>query len=165
MPTKPVNNIKSSVGAKTLFRGISNFLDNTISFNQGDILVYDDTNQKIKAISANNESPRVLGVAPVTVENGKLKSPYQGTAVDNAQGGEEIAGPVYGVEVELKLKNGDSIVPGQVVYADATIDAQTVTVTNTGDAIGVYNGEALTSNNSKILVRIGCRYPENVLKF
>lgn len=164
-----MNTIKRADGKKQLFYGISKYLSSSTSFKQGDILVWDQTNKKIKAISAATESEFLLGVAQVTVENGKIKSPYPETSVDASTVSPEIAAPIYGVQVELKLKSGETLQPGQVVYADPTVDAQTVKASGgTGEyAIGIYDGKQITSssNETKVLVTIGCRYPDNSLKF
>lgn len=170
MSTPINNNIKKSIAPKSLFDDMQQLLSSAVSFQQGDLLYLDTSTHLIKPIAAEANTQTLLGVARETVVSGKLASPYQGTAVDAAQGTDAIAGPLFGVEVELTLNTGDALNPGDLVYPAYSVDAQTVTATDNGanhDPCGVYNGPAISSATAgqKIIVMLGCNYPARVLKF
>ena len=161
MATSPVNNIKRSVAPKTLFPSAKVLLDSSVSFNQGDLLAL--VSGKLKAVAIDGDTAKLLGVAKVTVVNGKLASPYQGTAVDAAQGISDVPGPEFGVVVQLKLHSGDAFNPGDKVYPIGSDDAQSVSSSsNTGarTACGIYVGEVVASATSGQLglVMLGCPY-------
>lgn len=169
MATSSNNNIKKSIAPKSLFDDMQSLLDSTISFNQGDLLYLDTSAHLIKPIAAEANTQTLLGVARETVVSGKLKSPYS-TATDAAEGIGAVAGPLFGIEVELTLNTGDALNPGELVYPAYSVDAQTVTATDNGanhDPCGVYNGPAISSASAgqKIVVMLGCGYPARVLKF
>ncbi len=65
---------------------------------------------------------------------------------------------MVGVEAELILKTGETLVSGQKIYA---YDAVTVQAAGT-KAIGSYSGPAISSSAAgrKIVVNIMKRYPE-----
>lgn len=161
MATIAVNNIKRQVAPVSLFESAKFVIDSTVSFNQGDLIALDTVNHVLKAVTASTDAPNFLGVAAVTIVSGKVKSPYQGTAVDAAQAIEDIKGPVSHVVVELIATTGDAFVPGALVYLTAT-DAQTVTSTDPGthDPIGVYQGKNIASASAgqKIEVFIKHRF-------
>jgi hypothetical protein len=137
----PKNRITRSVSPKSVFEDATAMVDATVSYNQGDLLRFDDTNNLIAKFSAETDGSTFLGIASETVVNGALKSPYQGTAVDAAAALGHVPGPVAGVQAKLILKTGDSINPGDLVY---WFGDQTVTVTGTV-RIGRYQGKAIAS--------------------
>lgn len=158
MATLPVNNIKRSVAPKTLFPSAKVLLDSSVSFNQGDLLAL--VGGKLKAIALDADTTYFLGVAKVTVVDGKLKSPYQGTAVDAALAVSDVPGPEYGVVVELKLHLGDAFSPGDLVYPLGTDDAQTITSSSNAGArkpCGIFQGPtvAAAAAGEKGLVMLG----------
>jgi len=146
MATTPKNNIVRSVRPISLFESALSVINSTVSFNQGDILFLDTTNHLIKPVTSDTDAARACGIARNTVVNGKLLSSYQGTSVDASVAIEDIAGPQGGVIALLKLKSGDSFVPGGFVYA-CSVDAQTISSSGT-NVIGVFQDAAITANSS-----------------
>lgn len=144
MPTVAKNRITRSVSPKSLFESAKALIDATVSFNQGDILFLDGA--LIKPVTADADGASVLGVAQATVVLGKVVGPYAGLATSAAQAIEDIAGPVYGVIVKMKLKSGDVFGPGDAVYACA-VDAQTVSSAGTNQ-IGIFQGATVTAGAS-----------------
>ena len=163
MATKARNNITRSVNPGSIFEDALSVVSSAVSWNQGDLLRFDDTANLVKAIASDAEGSTFLGVAVNTVSLGKLLSPYTGTAVDAAQAVVPLAGPRYGVIVRLIAKTGDAFAPGDSVFATAT-DAQTVSSAGT-KAIGVYVGATIASATAgqEIEVRLGHRHPGDVL--
>lgn len=157
MSTVARNTIKRQVAPNCLITDVSNLVDSTISWNQGDLLYMDAANKLVKPLVGDSHGDAILGVAVQTVVSGLVKDVYQGTLVDAAVAPSVITGPVFGVEVTLKLKSGDQFVTGDGVYATAT-DAQTVSSAGS-KLIGVYQGPTVTAGASTTGVcRIGCRY-------
>jgi len=141
MATSPKNRITRSVSPKSVYESAINVIDATVSFNQGDILCLDSG--LLKAVTADADGATVLGVAQSTILLGKVVGPYAGLATSAAQAIEDIAGPVYGVIVKMKLKSGDTFAPSGAVYACA-VDAQTVSSTGTNQ-IGIFQGDNITA--------------------
>lgn len=161
-----INNIVRSVAPKSIFEDASKVVT-TQTWAQGDLLVFDDTNNVIKKAAAEAEGSTFLGVAVVSISSGKLIGAYPGlTDVDAAMSAGAIPGPKYGVIAKLTLKTGDSINPGDRVYLDPATGGDGITVTGTKE-IGVYQGGALTSvaAGTKVEVLLGARFPLDVLKF
>ena len=153
MATTPKNNIVRSVAPKSICESALAFISSAVSFNQGDLLYLDTATNLIKPVASDANAARICGVARNTIVSGKLISSYSGTAVDAAQAIEDIGGPQAGVIALLKLKSGDSFVPGGLVYATAT-DAQTVSSTGT-NPIGIFQDASITAisgSTGKILV-------------
>jgi acetyl/propionyl-CoA carboxylase alpha subunit len=158
------NNITRSVSPKTIFADAQAVVTSAVSFNQGDLLVFDDTNNRLKVPSAEAEALTFVGVAVDTIVSGIIKRPYV-TAVDASQAAGALQGPMYGVVVSVQLKSGDAVVPGDLLYLDPASGAQNVSVTGT-KAIGVYQGSALTAGASTYVeVLLGSRFPADALKF
>lgn len=157
----PNNNIVRSVAPKSLFESAFPVLSTAVTYNQGDIIAFDTSSKILKPFSATGDAANILGVARQTLVSGKAASPYQGTAVDAAQGISDVAGPVYGVVASLVLTTGDTVTPGAKVYASA-VDPQTVTATDnaSGAFLGLYQGRGVTSaaSGTQIPVLIGARY-------
>lgn len=155
MATIAVNNKINQGVAQSVFPSIKNFLSSAVSYNQGDLIAFDTSTKLVKAVTATADAAHFLGVAINTVVNGKIKSPYIGTAVDASAAFEEVAGPEYGCVFKLKAKTGDAFVKGDLVYL-TTVDAQTVTVTDPGDGlyIGVYLGGAIASAAAGQLIEV-----------
>jgi len=144
MATSPKNRITRSVSPKSVYESAINVIDATVSFNQGDILCLDSG--LLKAVTADADGATVLGVAQSTIVLGKVVGPYSGLATSAAQAIEDIAGPVYGVIVKMKLKSGDTFAAGDAVYACA-VDAQTVSSAGTNQ-IGIFQGDTVTAGAS-----------------
>lgn len=154
MATTAKNNIVRSVRPGSIFESALAVISSAVSFNQGDLLYLDTTNHLIKALDSDAHGANAMGISRATIVNGKLISPYSGTAVDASQAIADIAGPQYGVIALLNLKSGDSFVPGGSVYYGG--DAQTVSSVGT-NPIGIFQDSAITAvsgSTGKIL--IGC---------
>jgi hypothetical protein len=139
------------------------FIDATISWNQGDLLYLDTTAHLIKPITVETQAATFLGIAPSSISLGKPVSPYQGTAVDAAQGIVPVVGGLAGVVAKLYAKTSDAFNPGDLVYSTA-VDSQTVSSAGT-KAIGVYLGPAIGSAvaGQLIEVHLGHRFPGDTL--
>lgn len=158
MATKARNTIVRQVAPNSAIADLTNFVSSACSWNQGDILYFDAGTGLVKPVASDTNGASCLGVAINTVVAGKPAPVYQGTAVDAAVSAQALAGPVFGVEVKLKLKSGDSFTPGAAIYA-TSVDAQTVSVSGT-NAIGVYVGPAVTGAGADGVCRIGNRLLE-----
>lgn len=167
MATSPVNNIVRGSNAKSVFASAKAVLTSAVSFNQGDMIALDTTNHRLKAVTATTDAANFLGIAPLTVVSGIVKSPYT-TAVDASMAIESMSGPLYSVDASLILKTGDAFNPGDLVYISA-VDAQTVTVTAPASpndlAIGVFADAAVSSAaaGQKALIHVGARYGMSAL--
>jgi hypothetical protein len=159
MATTPINNIVREVAPKSLFASALPVLSTAVTYNQGDLLSFDATNNILKPVTGNGDSTFILGVAVQTVVSGIAKSPYIGTAVDASQGFSDFAGPQYGVVASLKLASGQNYTPGAPVYLTST-DAQTVTSAAGGSSIGLFQGRTITSAATGLSgdVLVGARY-------
>ena len=159
------NRIVREVNKRSVFPSAQAVISSAVSFNQGDLLVFDDTNNLLKVPSAETEGSTFLGIAEVSITSGKLTSPYTGTAVDASQAISDIPGPAYGVVANLVLKTGDTIAPGDLVYLDPASGTQNVSVTG-NKAIGIYQGKAKSSvaAGTTIEVLLGTRHPGDALK-
>lgn len=139
----PRNNIVKSNREVSLFDDCSALVSSTTDWNEGDLLVL--VAGVLKPLDeATAQGALLAGVARQTIVDGKVKSPYQGTAVDAAQAASKLAGPVSGVTVSLVLKTGDAFAPGAPVYG-VDADPQTVTSVADGAVIGRYNGPNVAS--------------------
>ena len=161
MATTARNNIVREVAPKSLFESAKAVLSSTNDWNQGDLLAFDTTNHVLYAVAATADAAYLCGVAAQSVVDGKVVSPYQGTAVDASVARADIKGPVFGVIASLVLKTGDAFNPGDKVYLTTT-DAQTITSTDPGDhlQIGIFQGKAVSSASAGQYgeVLVGARY-------
>lgn len=157
--SSPKNRIVRSDNMFAILEDISNFLSSQ-SFNEGDLIVFDDaTNTVVVTTGAAAEADFLLGVSPVTVVSGKLKSPYTGTAVDASEKAGGVPGPRAGVTAKMKLKSGATFNPGDAVYLDAAGEAQTVQAAANGSSIGIYIGKTVTAGaTSEGDVKLGARF-------
>lgn len=160
------NRIVRSDRMFAILEDIVNFLG-TQSFDEGDLLVFDDTNNLVvKTTGGIGEGALFLGISPVTVVSGKLKSPYTGTAVDASEKASGVPGPRAGVTAKLKLKSGATFNPGDPVYLDAAGDTQTVQAAANGDSIGIYIGKTVTAGaTSEGDIKLGARFRAGALLF
>src|ERR1035437_5776963 len=114
--TAPVNRIvRDEHLAKSHFEDAIGVLDNTCNFNQGDLICLLG-GVMAPAVTESTDSAKFLGIARTSVVNGKILSPYQGTAVDGAQAIVAVAGPLYSCVASLLLSPSESITPGDEVY-------------------------------------------------
>lgn len=158
------NRIVRSVARKSIFEDARNVIDATVNIEQGDLIALDTASNLLVPLVLEASGLTMLGISDVTLVSGKVKSPYQGTAVDAAQALESVPGPQYGVEAKMKLKSGDAFTPGALVYGST--DPQEVQESGT-KAIGVYQGAAIASapSGTEGEVLVGARYPGDVLQF
>ena len=163
MATTAKNRITRTERASSVFPDATQAIDATISYNQGDLLFFDDSANLLKPIAAEADAETFCGIAVNTVVLGVPKSPYSGTAVDAAQGKVAMTGPVYGVIAKLISNTGQPWNTGDLAYASA-VDAQHVGPTGT-KAIGVYVGPdvAAASEGQEVEIRLGHRFPGDTL--
>lgn len=145
MATTAKNRIVRQVAPISVFEDATALVSSAISWNQGDLLYLDTTNNLLKPLASDANAAKVCGIARQTIVSGKLSPVYQGTQVDASTAIEALAGPQAGVIAKLKLKSGDAFVPGQSVYYGG--DAQTVATTGT-NAVGVFQDAAITAGAS-----------------
>ena len=156
---KKLNNTVHSLRKTTLFPAISHLLDNTITFDQGDLLKL--SGGLIQRMTAETDGNLFVGIAAQTIVLGKAKSPYT-SDVDAAIAPTEMEGPHYGVTAKLALKAGDTFAPGDEVYWQGDRE---VAVAGT-KSIGIYVGASITAvagDEGEVL--IGERLVGDVLKF
>lgn len=157
------NTVARRVARNTVFADIQSLVGASTSFNQGDLLVMDTTLHIVAKPAVQSDGQNFLGIAPVTVVNGKLPSVYT-TATDASVGTPALPGPEFGDEVFVFLKSGDSLNPGDVVYLYPAGGAQYVQSVG-NKSIGVYIGPAITAGAStQIIIKCGARYPGDTLK-
>jgi len=142
MPTVAKNRIVRQVAPISVFEDASALISSSISWNQGDLIYLDTTNNLLKPLASDANAAKICGIARQTIVSGKLSPVYQGTAVDASVAIEGLAGPQAGVIARLKLKSGDAFVPGQAVYYGG--DAQTVATTGT-NPVGLFQDAAITA--------------------
>lgn len=159
------NTLARRVAPKAVFVDAKPVLDDSVSFNQGDLIVFDTTEGIIRKPTLETEGETFLGVAAVTIVDGRPAPAYL-SDVDASLSIISVPGPEFGDVHRVMLKAGDAIEPGAAVYLDPASGSRFVTVTGT-KAIGVYQGKALTAGaaGTEIEVLIGCRYSEDTLKF
>lgn len=138
------NTIVRTLAPVSVFDSAKNLISSAISFNQGDLLFLDTTNHLLKVAAAETDSANFMGVARVTVVNGKIASPYN-TDVVASQAVQDVPGPIVGVVAKCVLKTGDSLAPGQLVGLYPTAGTNGVSSTVTTNAIGVYQGPAIAT--------------------
>lgn len=162
-----MNTIVKSIAPKSVFDDASAVTSTTADFEQGDLLIFNDTTNVIEKPTLETQGNTFLGIAQQTVIDGKVKSPYIGTAVDASQAIAPIAGPVYGVVAKLVAKTGITLAPGDLIYLDPATGARGVTNAGGTKAIGIYQGAAVASTvaGQEIECLIGCRFGGDTLKF
>jgi hypothetical protein len=146
-----------------VFPEISNLVAATAAWNQGDMLILDQTNHLVRLAANEGELVSFIGISQISIANGKPLSPYTGTAVDAAQAVPAIPGPVFGVVAEFVLNTGDSLNPGDYVYGKPSVGPQVVSASGT-QIIGIYQGKAVASAaaGTKVLVGIKCNKPSSL---
>jgi hypothetical protein len=159
------NTVVYSVGMKQIFPNILNLVDATVSFAQGDLLVYDATNKLVRKAATEGESATLVGIAAFDAASGKPLSAYQ-TAVDASVSAPQMNGPMYGIVASMTLETGSTLSPGALVYGKPSLGAQYVATSGT-KAIGVYQGKAIAGSaaGQVVEVLIGARYPGDALQF
>lgn len=160
----PKNREIRDIARKSLFASALNVISSAVSFNQGDLLVFDDTANLLKVPSAEAEASTFLGMAPVTIVSGKLAYPYT-TDVDASQAVTDVPGPIFGVIAKHISKTADAWNPGDAVYLYPTGGAQYVSSAGTKQ-VGVYVGPAIASAaaGQEVEWYVGDRHPGDALK-
>lgn len=162
-----LNRITRSIRPGSVFESAQNVIDSTVSYNQGDLLVFDDTNNLVAKASAEADGATFLGIATETIVSGKLKRPVS-TDVDASAAISDVPGPMFGVVAKLALKTGDSLSPGDLVYLYPTGGSYHIQASGT-KAVGVYQGSAVTGGPSDtptlVEVHLGHRFPGDSLQF
>lgn len=160
-----LNTLARRLAPKAIFVDAKPVLDDSVSFNQGDLLIYDVAEGLIRKPTVETEGETFLGIAVVTIVDGRPAGAYT-TDVDESASIISVPGPEYGDVHRVILKAGDSIEPGAAVYLDPASGPRFVSVEGT-KAIGIYQGPSLTAatGGTQIEVLIGARYSEDVLKF
>ena len=161
-----LNTITRSVCPKTLLADADKFVDATVSYNQGDLMIFDVGTGLLGLPALEADGSKFVGVALQDVVLGKIRSPYQGTAVDAAQATPALAGPQLGVVVKCVSKTGDAWAAGQAVFLDPATGTRGVSSAGT-KAIGIYQGKviAAAAAGQEIEVLLGARYPTDTLIF
>lgn len=134
------------VSTRSIFPNAEALIDDTISFTQGDLLCIDTTTHLIRRLAADTDAATLLGVAPVTIVNGRYQQSYV-TAVDASLKAGAIPGPQYGSTYNLVLKSGEVLVAGQLVYPDPSNLANGVVAAGGMGIkpVGVYQGAGITA--------------------
>lgn len=161
------NTIVREVSRKSLFASAINVISSSVSFVQGDLLVFDDTNNVLKLPAAEAEGSTFLGVATVSIASGKLIGPYSGIPdAVSTSAINDIPGPAYGVIAKCVAKTGIALAPGDSIYLDPATGTRGVTNTGT-KAIGIYQGATVASAaaGQEIEVLLGCRHNGDALKY
>lgn len=160
-----VNTLAREVATKTLFVNIASKVDATISFLQGDHLIFDAATKLVRKPTVETEGNTYLGIAPVTIVNGKYPASYN-TDVDASVSTPALPGPQYGSVHKVILKAGDAVVEGQTLFLDPASSSRGVQTAGT-KAVGVYQGKALTAavGGTEVEMLVGTRYPDDSLDF
>lgn len=159
------NNIKKEIARNSVFGNIGGSrVTSTTNWDCGDILVFDTTTKKVRALAAEADAASLLGVSIQGIRNGLAVGPYTGLT-DNAGSTQpgSLAGALYGVEAEFLVKAGDTLVFGDAVFA---FDAKTISSAGTKQ-IGIYVGSATITSavaGQLATIRMGSRYPADTLK-
>ncbi len=165
MPAK--NTIVREVSRKSLFESAINVISSAVSFNQGDLLVFNDTSNLIAVPAAEAEGSTFLGVATVSIVSGKLVNPYTGIPdAVSTSAISDVPGPAYGVIAKCVAKTGIALAPGDAIYLDPATGTRGVTNTGT-KIIGIYQGPTVASAaaGQEIEVLLGCRHNGDTLKY
>lgn len=159
------NTLARRIATKTLFADMKPFVDSSLTCEQGDLLMFDTGTQLIKKLAAETDGEFICGIAPVKITAGKLAHAYT-TDVDASVATPALPGPEYGSIYKVILKAGDSLVAGANVFADPVTGGRNVQAAGTKE-IGKYQGAAVTApaGGLEIEVLIGCRAPNDILKF
>lgn len=157
------NTVNKQIREGSRIPDVKNFTNSSISYNQGDHLIFDTANNVVRAPSAEAECAAYLGIASLDVVNGFPRSPYS-TQVSPSQGVTSMEGPLYGDTFNMVLQTGTTMNPGAAIFASpvavGTEPNNLVSATGTYQ-IGWYLGGAITSSAAGLVVEvaIGARWP------
>lgn len=159
------NTTARKVATNMVIADIKNLIQSTTSFNEGDFLILDQTNHRVTKPVGETDGANLMGVASVTVVNGKMASAIS-TDVDSSVATPSIPGPTFGDEYNVTLKSGDTAHPGDDLYLDPGTGTNGVTVTAGTKKIGCWADAQLTGDGTKTgLAKIGARATGDTLKF
>lgn len=159
-----INAVAREVNTNAVFVDIHGLVDATVSFAQGDLLIFNSGSGLVALPAAESEGASFLGVAPVTVVAGKLPAAYLS---DVTPGTPAIPGPQFGDDYKVILKAGDTMAVGALVYLDPINGTRHVQASGT-KAVGVYVGtKSVTgaTGGSEIVCKLGTRFPSDALKW
>ena len=165
MSSASKNRIVRADGEKRVFPTAEGLVAATTTYDQGDLLIFDDSLNHIRKPTLETEGNTFIGVSVQSVVLGIPKSPYV-TDVDASAAAIALAAPSYGVVARLVAKTGAAFNPGDLVFLDPATGAAGVTSAGT-KAIGIYIGSlviAVATAGQEIECRIGARHPQDVLK-
>jgi|SRR6267143_7176819 len=152
------------ISDKSIFPDATTVITSTTTFASGDLLVFDDTLNKIVVPTLEADGATFLGVAVVSVTNGHAKDVYT-TDVDASVAITSIPGPVYGSVFKSFLKVGDVLNPGDSVFLYPTGGTNFVQAAGT-KAIGIYQGKTVTAvTGTEVEILYGARHPGDTLRF
>ena len=148
-----VNRITRSPQPVVVFPDMQAGVSTSTDILQGDLCVL--ASNLVRKVTTGDLGTSFLGIAQVTIDDGKLASPYV-TDVDASQAISSIPGPVAGVVAKLVLKTADAIAFGDPVYLDGASGAYHVTATQpmSGVAIGYYQGATIASATAGQLIEV-----------
>ena len=157
------NTVNKQIREGSLIPDVKNFTNSSISYNQGDLLIFDTANNVVRAPSAESECASFLGIAALDVVSGYPRSPYS-TQVDASQGVTSMQGPTYGNTFNMVLQTGTTLAPGAAIYAKPVavgVEPNTLVAATGTYQIGVYVGPSVTSSaaGQVVEVLIGARWP------
>ncbi len=158
------NKIARRVARNTIIADIVNFIGASSTWNQGDLLILDTTNNIVAKAAVQSDGANFLGISPVTLVNGKFPSSYS-TDVDASVGFCSVPGPEFGDEYYVTLKAGDAVVPGSKLYLAPLTGANVVSITG-NKQVGTYIGPAMTAvtGGSTIVAKLYAAAPDATLK-
>lgn len=165
------NTVVKEVRIGQLFPDMTNLMGALATMKQGELVIFDSTSKVLRAATAESELSTLVGIAAVDVTAGVVASPYT-TDVDAAQGTPALPGPLFGMTARFILTTGVNLAKGEVMYGQPASGARYVMPIGSGaasgtKAIGIYQGGTVTSSAAglEVEVLLGCRYPDDTLKF
>lgn len=161
------NTVRRVIATKMIFPDIKGLLASSADIDAGDLVVFNDTTNKIEKPAAEADASTFVGVMPISVRSGKMVGPYTGlTDVDAAVAAGAMLGPQYGDVHACILKSGDTLAAGDRVYLDPTVGPRVVAAAGT-KSIGVYQGNAAVTGDGTLEIEVlfGSRFPNDTLKF
>lgn len=163
-----VNPIARKVATNAVISNIVNAVTPSLSFNEGDLLIWDSSNHVVAKAVAESEGITFIGVAVVTIVNGLLPASYV-TSVDASLATPAISGPQFGDEYHVILTAGQTITTGSPVYLDPVTGTRNVQSSGT-KIVGIYTGAqgasvTAATGGTVIYCKLGARYPGDTLKF
>jgi len=157
------NTVNKQIREGSRIPDVKNFTNSSISYNQGDFLIFDTSNNVVRAPSAESEMASFLGIASLDVVSGFPRSPYS-TQVTASQGVTSMEGPLYGDTFNMTLQTGTTINPGAAMFGAPVgvgVEPNNIVSATGTYQIGWYLGPAITSSAAGLVVEvaIGARWP------